>query len=100
MSKLEVVGGAPPDVRLWVVYGATGRPLQLFKGPKSEAAAATEKFYPDRGPFAVVEMVDCSQHDVEFVVALAHAEFICVQLAMIQQMRGAVQPVRGALIKH
>lgn len=86
---------APGPAKLWVVYGDTGRPLQLFKGTRAEAEMGAEKAYPMRAPFKVVEAVDCLASDVAFVTDLAFGEWLITQFAMISQMTAQVQRVPG-----
>jgi len=88
---IELDAGEVP--RLWVVYGETGRPLQLFKGKKAEAEEGASKAYPLRAPFKVVEAVDCLASDVAFVTSLAFGEWLITQFAMIAQMTSQVQRV-------
>ena len=96
----KVIELEPSDVRLWIVYDANDRAMQLFKGPKGEAAGAAEKTYPGRGPFRVVEMVDALTGDIERVTALALADWVCTQFAMIAQATAAVQRAPASLITH
>lgn len=97
MGRIEVAG---ESVRLWIVYSATGKPLQLFKGTATEAVELCGKAYPSRAPLAIVEAVDCPLADVQMVVALAHGEWVSVQFQMLAQAMNPIQPARMGIVKH